>query len=180
VAEKKEAKNKTTKKKTTKKITKKKDETKVGRPTKFKEEYIEQGYKLALLGHKDEEMASFFEVDVSTVQNWKHDYPEFLDSIKRGKEESDFDVAKSLYHRAIGYSHEDVHISNFQGEITITPVTKHYPPDPTSAIFWLKNRQRKNWRDKQEIEQKIEIKDELSEDEVNEKIKKLMQKLSGD
>jgi len=29
---------------------------------------------------------------------------------------------------------------------------KQYPPDPTSAIFWLKNRQPKIWRDKQEEE----------------------------
>ncbi len=25
---------------------------------------------------------------------------------------------------------------------------KHYPPDPAAAIFWLKNRQPKRWRDR--------------------------------
>jgi hypothetical protein len=29
---------------------------------------------------------------------------------------------------------------------------RHYPPDPTSMIFWLKNRQPQDWRDKQEHE----------------------------
>ena len=57
----------------------------VGRPTKYKEEYNEQAYKLCLLGHTDAEMAEFFEVDVSTIHRWKIDYPEFCDSIKRVK-----------------------------------------------------------------------------------------------
>ena len=29
---------------------------------------------------------------------------------------------------------------------------KHYPPDTTAAIFWLKNRQVERWRDKQEVD----------------------------
>jgi len=33
----------------------------------------------------------------------------------------------------------------------VVPTTKHYPPDATSAIFWLKNRQRDKWRDKQDV-----------------------------
>ena len=31
-------------------------------------------------------------------------------------------------------------------------VDKCYPPDPTSMIFWLKNRQPLVWRDKKEID----------------------------
>ena len=27
---------------------------------------------------------------------------------------------------------------------------EHFPPDPTSMIFWLKNRQPDKWRDKRE------------------------------
>ena len=34
-------------------------------------------------------------------------------------------------------------------------VTKHYPPDPTAAIFWLKNRQPDTWRDKVEVDQTV-------------------------
>jgi hypothetical protein len=29
------------------------------------------------------------------------------------------------------------------------PYTEHYPPDTTAAIFWLKNRRRNEWRDRQ-------------------------------
>lgn len=132
----------------------------IGRPTKYKIEYNEQAYKLCLLGHTDEELADFFEVHVSTIHQWKLDYPDFSDSIKKGKEIADAEVSKSLYHRALGYSHPDVDIKAVNGEIVETPVMKHYPPDATSAIFWLKNRQPKKWRDKQIMEHEggLEIK----------------------
>jgi hypothetical protein len=48
----------------------------------------------------------------------------------------------------MGYSHPDVHVSNYQGEITVTPLVKHYAPDPVACIFWLKNRRPDLWRDK--------------------------------
>lgn len=127
-----------------------------GRPTKFKEEYCDQVEKLCKLGAIDEELADFFQVDVSTINNWKNDYPKFLESIKRGKIQADSEVAEKLFKRATGYSHEDVDIKMYEGEIIETRLIKHYPPDATSIIFWLKNRQPGKWRDKQEIDQKTE------------------------
>lgn len=128
-----------------------------GRPTLYKEEYNEQAYRLCLLGATDEELAEFFHVTEQTINNWKNDYPKFFESLKRGKASADANVAESLYKRAIGYSHPDVHISNFQGEITITDVTKHYPPDTGAAFIWLKNRQPNKWKDKVEVEAEFKL-----------------------
>ena len=100
-----------------------------GQPTKYKEEYNEQVTKLCLLGATDEELASFFNVVVATIYNWKNQEPTFLEAIKEGKEEADAAVAHSLYQKAIG-------------------------GDSTAMIFWLKNRRKQNWRDKHDIEQK--------------------------
>ncbi len=121
-----------------------------GRPTKYKQEYDEQAYKLCLLGHTDVELAKFFDVAESTINLWKLEHPSFSESLKNGKEVADANVAASLYNRAMGYKHPDVDIKMFEGNIIETEYTKHYPPDPTSAIFWLKNRQPKKWRDKQD------------------------------
>jgi len=129
----------------------------MGRPTKYKPEYAEQGKKLCLLGVKDTQIATFLEVDVATINRWKIAHPEFCESLQEGKEQADAKVAESLYHRALGCQHEDVHISNYQGKITTTPITKHYPPDTTAAIFWLKNRQTKNWSDRKSPEEGIQV-----------------------
>ena len=132
----------------------------VGRPTKYKEEFSELAYNYCLLGATDAELGDFFCVDERTINNWKIDYPEFFQSIKEGKQIADAKVAQALFHRATGYSHEDVDIKVIEGNIVQTPLVKYYPPDATSAIFWLKNRQPAKWRDKQvtEHEGHIEIK----------------------
>src|SRR6516225_6395600 len=52
----------------------------------------------------------------------------------RGKAPADERVVVSLYQRALGYDHNG----------------KHYPPDVTACIFWLKNRAPEEWRDRRE------------------------------
>jgi len=126
-----------------------------GRPSKYKIEYAEQAYKLCLLGATDKDLAKFFEVTESTLNLWKQQHEEFSESLKEGKIEADAIVAQKLYHRAIGYEHIETITAAYQGQITDKlDVIKHYAPDPTAAIFWLKNRQPDKWRDKQEIESK--------------------------
>lgn len=123
-----------------------------GAPTKYKSTYNKQAYKLCLLGATDQDLADFFEVCEDTINEWKKVYPLFSVSIKKGKVIADATVAESLYKRANGYSHPDVDIKMFEGQIIQTKLTKHYPPDSTAAIFWMKNRKPKEWRDKQEID----------------------------
>lgn len=128
----------------------KKEPAKVGRPTKFTPEILAQAEKLAKLGLTDVEMADVFGVTERTFNTWKSAHPEFLQSLKRGKALADANVAESLYHRALGYSHPAVKIMTAGGAIEQVPYTEHYPPDTAAAIFWLKNRQPKKWRDKPE------------------------------
>ncbi len=94
-------------------------------PTKYEEKFTEQVRKLCMLGATDVEIADFFNVSERSINNWKKDYPEFLQSIKEGKEYHDNERAETaLLSRALGYSHDDVHISSYQGEITETKIVK--------------------------------------------------------
>lgn len=123
-----------------------------GRPTDYKIEFNEQAEKLCKLGFTDAELGEFFEVTETTINNWKIKHPEFFESIRKGKDLADADVAEKLYQRATGYSHPDVDIKVIDGEIVQTELIKHYPPDTAAAIIWLKNRQKVKWRDRYEHE----------------------------
>jgi hypothetical protein len=123
-----------------------------GRPTKYKAVFNEQAYRLCLLGATDKEIAAFFEIAESTLNEWKKDHPGFSESLKRGKKVADAMVAEKLFTRAMGYSHPDVDIKVIKGKVRKTKLIKHYPPDTTAAIFWLKNRDKDNWRDKQVLD----------------------------
>lgn len=133
-----------------------------GRPSKMTPDICEQARKLCLLGATDVEMADFFGVCEATFNNWKRDYPEFLESLKEGKIQADANVANSLYNRAIGYSHAEDKVFNNNGTPLIVPTIKHYPPCPTSIAIWLNNRQSAKWkRQQQEAEEKDGIAEAL-------------------
>lgn len=124
----------------------------MARPTKFKPEYVEQARKLCELGATDIELGDFFEVDRVTIWRWSQENEEFCNALKAGKAAADERVERSLYARAIGYTHDAVKIFNASGEPLVVPYREHVAPDTTAAIFWLKNRRPDEWRDKTQQE----------------------------
>lgn len=125
-----------------------------GRPSSYKPEYAKHAEKLAALGATDIEVADFFQVDVRTVYRWKHDYPEFCQSLNVGKDKADERVINSLFQKAVGYEQDAVKIFMPAGanEPVYAPYREKIAPDTTAAIFWLKNRRPGDWRDKQDID----------------------------
>ena len=128
-----------------------------GRPSKYDTKMNEQVYKLCLLGATDKEIADFFGVCEATINNWKLESPQFLESLKAGKEKADCNVVESLYKRALGYSHPEEKIFQYEGSIIRAETIRHYPPDSTSIIFWLKNRRTEQWRDVKEHKHEGEV-----------------------
>lgn len=151
-------------KRATKKKATKKKTGKGGRPTKYKAAYADQARKLCLLGLTDTEMAKFFKVAESTISKWKLVHKEFSEALKEGKEKADADVGQKLYERALGYSHAEEKIFLHEGKPVHVKTTKHYPPDPTSMIFWLKNRNPDYWRDTLKVDATIKTHEQALEE----------------
>ena len=138
------------------------EKKKRGRKSEYRIEYADQALKLCLLGATDKELSEFFYVSEQTLNKWKKDYPEFLESLKKGKNIADANVASRLYNRAIGYNCKATKFATSNGKITDSKeFIEHYPPDTTAAIFWLKNRQPEKWRDKKEVDANVNLGDEL-------------------
>lgn len=137
-----------------------------GRPTKYKQEYNEQVIKLCRLGATDKEIADFFNVCEATVNNWKLESSKFLESIKRGKMESDINVNNSLYKRANGYDFMEIkEIQNQDGVVIKREIIqKHIPPDTTAMIYWHNNRQRAKWNNKEYHHHVIENEEKLQKE----------------
>jgi hypothetical protein len=125
-----------------------------GRPTEYLPEYAERAKILCDSGATNLDLAHEFGVTLQTLRNWRAKYPEFLASLKLGKEIADAEVERSLYERATGYSFGAVkqQYDAKAGKWVEINYIEHVPPDPTAMIFWLKNRKPKEWRDKQELE----------------------------
>lgn len=127
-----------------------------GQPTKFNKEIKRQALLLAAKGFTYEDMAQVFGVKRQTIHNWQKAHPKFFDTLKEIKAQSDTCIEKSLYQKAQGYE--------LNG--------KHYPADTVSMIFWLKNRQPKKWRDRQEIDFTVGLQG-LTDKELDEEVREL-------
>lgn len=123
-----------------------------GRPSDYDVAFCEKAFALAADGATDMEIADALEVHVSTYYRWKAEHPEFREATRLGKESADDRVEASLYHRAVGYTHDAVRIFMPAGarEPIVAPYREHYPPDTAAASLWLRNRRPEKWRDKVE------------------------------
>ena len=122
-----------------------------GRPVgsdAYKPEYAAQAGKACQAGFTDQELADLFGVSVRTINTWKAQHVDFLQALKAGKTEADDRVERALYHRAVGYSHEVEKPMVIDKDVRIVTYTERMPPDTTACIFWLKNRNPEEWRDK--------------------------------
>ena len=141
-----------------------KDFMPAGRPKTTPQERIKKDLSLddiSILysfGLTDEQVADFLNISHRTLMRWKAN-PEFLSYLKKGKEVADARVERSLYERATGYTFDSEKVFQYEGRIFRTETKEHIAPDPTSMIFWLKNRMRDKWRDvnRNEIEVNINI-----------------------
>lgn len=132
-----------------------------GRDTLYQDGFADLAYKYCLLGATDKELGDFFGVTEATINNWKKDHEEFFLALKKGKDQADAEVASRLHERALGFEwfeEQPIKLKETYWEdgkkherevIQTVLVKKQTPPDPTSSIFWLKNRQPDKWRDKQ-------------------------------
>ena len=128
-----------------------------GRPTKYKGvETDTQVFKFALLGLTDAEMANLIDISVATFNNWKKDFPSFLESLNNGKEKADAEVAAKMYDKAIGAEWEEeqafkVKDGKDKEKIVTVKVKKKAAPDTGAGSLWLSNRQRGRWKIKQDV-----------------------------
>lgn len=125
-----------------------------GRPSLYNPDiHPKMAGDLALMGKTEEEIAAAVGVDRDTLIQWKKQFPDFAGTIKKNKDQADSVVVASLYKRACGYEYTEIAVKEDPEKGTITTTTnKHVSPDVTACIFWLKNRQKGDWRDKQEVE----------------------------
>ena len=154
-----------------------------GAPTKYKTAYAEQAKKLCLLGCIDKELASFFEISVATLNNWKKDHRGFLESVRAGRIVADASVADKLFKRAMGFYYDEVTFENTSLEKILEEenikmpaykkkvVRKFVIPDVGAQTMWLKNRQKDKWREKLMVNFN-ELTDEQLEEIINRLIKK--------
>lgn len=134
-------------------------------------------WSLALKGATDQELAEAFGVSKRTILRWKNEHPSFAEAYQRGKDVADAKVKKALYQRAIGYEviekESTVDVDPKTGEskpVRVKTITKQIAPDTMAIMYWLNNRSKGEFAQRQEVTLGGEVKTSpmanLTEDEL--------------
>lgn len=109
-----------------------------------------------------EQIAKNIGISRKTLNQWIKKYVPIGNALKKNKELADIEVENSLYKRANGYKSKEVTKELVKDPKTgklklavVKEVIKEVPPDPTSMIFYLKNRQPEKWRQKRDYIQPL-------------------------
>lgn len=130
---------------------------------KYQEWLTEDGLlllrKWARNGLTDAEIAQQMEVGYTTLKEWKRKYPSIRTALKKTKDMYDSEVEEALEKAALGYYvYEETWKNKWNArtkefELTLDQRKKVWiKPDTTAQIFWLKNRDKLHWRDRQEVQ----------------------------
>lgn len=119
--------------------------------------------KWARNGLTDLEIARNMSISKDTFYKWKARFSDFADALKKTKDMYDSEVEEALERSALGYYVWEEEWTNKwnpktkQYELTLSKKKRVWvKPDTTAQIFWLKNRDKLHWRDKQEIQMDLE------------------------
>jgi len=125
---------------------------KKGRPTLYKKSMIEQTRNLIIMGYTHEEVAKFYEINVSSLYLWKTMYPDFSDALDFTKDEYDSNVVRSLYQVATGYT-ERTRTKNVDeyDNVRIIRTKKKVAPNVAAIKLWLYNRRPDEWKPEAEL-----------------------------
>ena len=119
-----------------------------GRPTAYRREFCELAHNYCLLGATNAELAGFFDVSPRTIDNWIASHPAFAEAVREGRVVADARVARCLYERAVGWRGTVERTVLHDGQERTLKNVVQYPPDTRACIFWLRNRRRGAWSEK--------------------------------
>ena len=118
-------------------------------------------------GHVEAEIADRFGIGERTLRHWKKRHPELLEAMEATKPLADDQVEAAVFKNAVGYEYLETEIissktktKTTQPDGTVVEVEeirpirtverkRHSPPNVVAGIFWLKNRRRQQWGDRQ-------------------------------
>lgn len=100
------------------------------------------------------EFAEFLGLEVLAFKAWCNTYPDYQKAVTSWRDHATNEVEVALAKKAIGFTKKikkDI-LNSKTGTIETLEIETYYPPDPTAAQFWLKNRAPEDWKDKSEVD----------------------------
>ena len=110
----------------------------------YNEKYHDDwAWSLAVKGATDEEMAEAFDISVRTFHRWKKAHDSFREALEMGKEVADAKDVEQIITTDPATGRQRVEKTRV--------TTKHIAPDTMAIMYWLNNRSKGEFSQRQEI-----------------------------
>lgn len=141
---------------------------KPGRPNQLNEELTDKILELAKKGKTNKQIAQIIGISPQTIYYWQRTNDQFKWAFSEAKSAADDLVEASLFRKAIGYTCPETKVFQYEGQIIEHTIQKHYAPDTTAGIFWLKNRRPEEWRERVEnVNKNYDLEWDFGDDDDN-------------
>ena len=123
-------------------------------------------------GLTDKQISKNIGINENTFLRWKEQFPQIVQTLKKGRRPVDIEVENALLKSALGFSvlvkkpvkvkevrYEDKHRVE-EEKIVYADEEVYIPPSNTAQIFWLKNRKVERWRDRPQPSQATAVQDD--------------------
>lgn len=118
----------------------------------FLPDHLDQVRAIAMRGIDEDQLSEIFDISKRQLGLWKSQFPAFKKALEAGYTDADAAVLGALYQTAVGYTHDEEKVFQWDGEVIRADTVKHYKPDVQAIKLWLTNRQRENWADRKQTE----------------------------
>lgn len=129
-----------------------------GRKSRYASSMDDAARLHAAAGKDDKAIAKALGVSVTTLRNWRTEFPSFADAIQQGRDTWNVTaVEESLIKRALGYEYEETTTEDGDKGSRKVTTCRHMAPDTRAAQFVLTNRAPERWKSRQEVEYTGEV-----------------------
>lgn len=105
---------------------------------------------IALQGATDDEIEIICNVSKGTVKRWRKLYPSFDEAIREGRTACDAEMLWAVFKTGIGFEYSEEQAVGGR-EPCVMIVKRKALPSIAAQKYWLKNRQRNYWPDRNEV-----------------------------
>ena len=106
-------------------------------------------------GLTDAQLSKALGIGKSTINEWKHKYPDFANVLRVARDNAILNVENALYNRAVGMKVGEIQtVSQKEGKSKsvkeVKEIQKELPPDVAACSLFLRNKAPDEWRDRRE------------------------------
>lgn len=98
------------------------------------------------------QIAAVLGISIPTLYQWYKKHPDLRAAAEEIQAPADELVVEALFRNCTGYNYDETKTVHGDGTVRTEVMNKHVPGNVTAQKFWLWNRKRSEWQERQQVD----------------------------